>query len=225
MPLFLLVALVSHAHGQTENEQDIGGRSRDLVVEQRYSEILRRERMNMRSQDLTERMVSGSAALVIGFYGYFFDERGILGRAVYSATQTAGIVMISNAVRDANSSSLILTTDSWLKRQRNLDLPTFKRSVVEHEEKQTLATTKQLAYTSAILAALYGFNGYRERDSSLGLQNVFYFLSFNFSLISAANFYRLATFEPLVGTSRETSWLSESVEVALFPHPSVTLYF
>jgi len=89
------------------------------------------------------------------------------------------------------------------------------------EETRLIAERKQLAYTSAILAALYGFNGWRERGDSYGLQNVFYFLSFNFSLVSAANFYRLWNESPTV----ETSWLNHKVEIAFFPNPSVTVVF
>lgn len=190
-------------------------------INRRYDKLLEDEEFRTSNENFTERLASGLAALAIGLYGYYNDDRGLLTRVVYSATKTAGIVMVSSAMHDAAQPSLLLLTDSYLHRRGALDLARFKRTIVSIERKRQIGEYRRLAYSSAILALLYAYDGYRERESEIGLKNAFYFLSFNFAMISGANFYRLMA-QDLPTESASQRW---STHIAVLPYPTISIYF
>lgn len=190
-------------------------------MESEYRLLMKKEFEARDINALSERLIGGSVALAIGTYGYFFDERGLTGKAVYSATQTAGVLMISNAIFDANRPSLALSMNRYLQQNGEINMEGFRRLFVETEGKGRIAENKQLAYTSAILAGLYGYNGYRAKTDSFGLKNTLYFLSFNFTVISAVSFYRfLAPTEVNLVDAELDQW-----QFALLPTPTVSYVF
>lgn len=194
-------------------------------IDRAYDRLIEHERARKNPENLAERLASGIAALGIGLYGYYNDDRGVLTKVVYSATQTAGVVLVSNAILDSNQPSLLLLTDRYLHHRQQMDLTKFKRGIVLIEEKRALGEAKQLAYTSAILCGIYAYDGYRAKGSEEGLRNVFYFLSFNFALISAANFYRLFSQESVRDTGSAHGSGGVHVHLAVLPTPTLTLTF
>jgi hypothetical protein len=140
-------------------------------------------------------------------------------KLAYGATQTAGILMISDTVFKANQPSLLLTTDSYIKQRGSISQGSYERSVVTVMQRKSLAELKQLAYSASILSAIYGYNGYREDTKAV--KNVFFFLAGNFLLVSAMSFYDLATSdEPSLSGNGPTSF-----KIALLPYPAVSWHF
>jgi hypothetical protein len=182
-----------------------------------YRNIVRRELEFRNSDRAMERIASGSAALAIGTYGYFFDDRGISGKAIYSATQTAGVLLLSNGIFDANHPSLVLSMNSHIQRHGQLRFEDFRSIVVDTERQRLAAENKQLAYTSMILAGLYGYNGYRTKSDEFGVRNTLYFLSFNFAIVSAVNFYRLGSRSSVAQVAADKGKL----RLTLFPEPTL----
>ncbi len=160
-------------------------------LEKRYQEILEEEREQLRKGEFIEDLASGLAALTIGLYGYYNDNRGISSKLIYSATQTAGVLFISQTIRRADQPSLLLSLDRSLRRHDTIDLESYKRLVVRVDDKLTRSNQKQLAYTSLILGSIYGYNAFREKDIA-ALRSVFGFLSFNFFVVSGVNFFKLS---------------------------------
>lgn len=159
-------------------------------LEERYQEILLEEREQLRRGEFVEDLVSGLAALTIGTYGYYNDNKGLTTKLIYSGTQTAGVILISNSIRRLDRPSLLLSLDRSIRKRENMDLERFKKLVVRIDERVARSDQKQLAYTSLLLASIYGYNAYRE-TKIIGLRNVFGFLSFNFFIVSGVNFFRL----------------------------------
>ncbi len=184
--LILIFIAGGHAKAQTEGETN----NLDLL-EQKYQDILKQEREQMRKGDFVEDLASGLAALTIGLYGYYNDNRGISSKLIYSATQTAGVLMISQTIRKADQPSLLLQVDKNLRKRESMDLETYKKMVVRIDERLSRSQQKQLAYTSLILGSIYGYNAYREKQIP-GLRNVFGFLSANFLVVSGVNFFKLS---------------------------------
>ena len=217
---FSLAAYAALVSGPAQGQ----GQMSQAEIERRYDQMIAEEAKRTSSENYTSRLGSGIAALCIGLYGYYNDDRGILTRVVYSATQTAGVVMISSSILDANQPSMLLLTDKFLNRRQQMDLGRFKRGTVMIERRRTIGEYKQMAYTSAILSGIYAYNGYREQvDEYVGLKNALYFLSFNFALISGANFYRLATSE--FSTHADERHYGVHGYLAILPTPTYTLYF
>ena len=183
-------------------------------VEDRYQKILTDEEAPKQREAVVENVAAGGAALCIGLYGYYNDNRGLMTRLIYSATQTAGVLMVSDAILSANNPSFMAMTDAYLARGKTLDIDKFKFAVVNLTRKQKLAQYKQLAYSGGILSGIYFYNAYRESEPSL--RNVFYFLGANFFLVSAANFYRLLTFQVHIPVSQKAE-IKTSFDLAPFP--------
>lgn len=187
----------------------------------KYRELVAKEREQTSRQRLVEQASSGIAAIIIGMYGYYNDNRGLLTRVVYSATQTAGVVMVSDAIVDANSPSLLLSVNRYLARRGPIDMDRFKRGLVSIERRRQEGELKKIAYTSGVLSAMYFYNGYRERKNTPALSNVFLFLGGNFLLISGVGFYKLKTFDRdhLPPSSQQT------FQFDILPTPTITYNF
>ncbi len=162
---------------------------------QRYEEILRKEKKSTSERSYIENLASGLAATVIGFYGYYYDERGLMTKVTYSLTQTAGIILTSNAIYQRSKPSFILLADRHLRNRGALDYEKYQIGVVKIQDQESHAKTKNVAVTAGILAGLYAYNGYRENEL-VNLKNAFYFLSFNFALISGISTYKFFTDQP-----------------------------
>lgn len=184
--------------------------------EREYREILKQERMAHDDSLIVDDIASGVAALTIGLYGYYNDDRGVLTKIAYNATMTAGVLLVSDAVLKANKPSLLLLTDKYLKRKKRMNIRNYKRGVVNITRRMELAELKQTAYTSGILGSIYLYNAFRE--SNKGLKNVYYFLSLNFVLVSGASFYKVSTFE--VKPTR-----ASKLSVKMFPLPHLSYRF
>lgn len=191
-----------------------------------YSRLLAAERQGRGPQERYEGLAAGIAALSIGLYGYYNDDRGTLVKFAYSSLQTAGVFMISDMLFRSEQPSLLLTTDGFIKRRGSIDYQQYQRAVVAINRRKKRADTLQLAYGSAILTGLYGFNGYREKSKAM--QNILYFLGGNFLLIAGAGFYQLYDMDPSEQTPAPTLGRSQrqlTMQIALLPHPSITWRF
>lgn len=96
--------------------------------------------------------------------------------------------------------------------------------VVRNDDDYKIADHKKNAYAGSILAAIYLFNASREKEVK-ALSNVFYFLGFNFILISTASFYKAYSYDRTevgVGASRTPPL---KVHASLLPLPRITLSF
>lgn len=161
--------------------------------EKEYKLMLRDERrLHDRSRNV-EKVVSGAAALLIGVYGYYFDRRNIGRQLAYSATQTAGVFMISSSLLESGIPSVMLELDKRIRTSREISYSDYKQILVDVEQRRQVATYKQVAYSSAILATLYSVNAYQERERSVTLRNIYAFLGANFAVISGASFYKLSS--------------------------------
>jgi hypothetical protein len=159
-------------------------------VDAAYQKIIEEERQEFLQDEFSEDLASGIAALIIGLYGYYNDNRGVATKMVYSATQTAGVLMISSTLGRLNRPSLLLTMDRQLRRNSNMSFPEYQRLVVKAREANDRASYQQIAYTSMILGGIYGYNAYREKEAQ-ALRNVFAFLSLNFLVVSGVSFARM----------------------------------
>jgi len=195
---------------------------KDQLFKQKYKDILKKEQRNDRQVSLIEDVAAGVAALLIGLYGYYNDDRGVLTKIAYSATQTAGVLLISKSVLEANKPSLLLLTDKHLRRKGELEYRNYQRGVVRITNRMKIAEYKQLAYTSGILSLIYGYNGYREEEIK-GLKNVFYFLSFNFLLVSVSNTYKVFSSDPALDAPLRKS--KNKLSLSILPFPTVTYTF
>ncbi|MGE0173205.1 MAG: hypothetical protein AB7T49_10480 [Oligoflexales bacterium] len=205
---FLLsVLLASTAHG--------------LDYQSKYDNLIQEERAN--NEEAAETFASGTAALVIGLYGYYNDQRGVSTKVIYSLMQTTGVVLLSESVREVYSPSLLLAQDRYFREKGEISYLRFKKGVVRVTARAERAKYTQLAYTSAILSGLYSYNGYRERNQIDAIKNVFYFLSFNFFLVSGFSFYQAYFVDPL--TAYNNGYIPSNVALSVFPIPQITIQF
>lgn len=157
-----------------------------------YEELIAGEQAKHEKITFVENLASGIAAVSIGLYGFYFDDGGVTTKTVYTATQTLGVVLIGDSIYDLNKKSTLLTTHEFIDRIENgkdVDIDRLKKKLVSVTNENEKAITKRNAYTSAVLSSLYLINGQNEKDESL--TNIYYFLSFNFALVSVASFLDL----------------------------------
>jgi hypothetical protein len=186
------------------------------LINREYRKMLREERLKQTLTRNAEKIASGIVAVGIGVYGYYFDQQNTGRQLAYSATQTAGILMISNSLLEAETPSLLLRMDSQMRNGHDLSYAEYKKTLVTVERLKSHAAYKQVAYSSGILSVLYAFNSYQERKSNLTLRNIFAFLSLNFAVISGASFYQLSNFNMVS---------NESVSFGLLPMPYLAINF
>jgi hypothetical protein len=183
------------------------------AYEDDYRDILSRERRLTHRTYAIEGLISGIAATIIGTYGLYNDDRGILARVLYSATQTAGTITASHYVFLMQAPSLILETDALLRSKSELSYEEYQRLLVWTERQRARAAAAQLGYSSLVLAGLNGYNGYIEKN--VGLRNVFYFLSFNFALVSLFSFVQQPSSEPTPRKSMEIGFVDGQPAIGL----------
>ncbi len=176
---------------QTDGPEDPGS------LERRYMAIVEKEQRGLRRAEWVEDLASGTAALVIGFYGYYNDQRGLATKLAYGATQTAGVLMLSSTFGRLNKPNLLLHMDQELTAGQPLDRETYQKWVVDTDEQTHRTEQRQIAYTALILGGIYGYNAIREHQV-LALRNVFAFLSVNFLVVSSVNFAQFSHAIPTV---------------------------
>ncbi|RYZ90254.1 MAG: hypothetical protein EOP04_04490 [Proteobacteria bacterium] len=204
----MLVWIFSLVFGNTLQAAAATAENSDKL-DQLYKEILSSEKETLRRGEFTEDLASGLAALTVGLYGYYNDDRGMVTKLFYGATQTAGVLLISQAIRDYDRPSLLLSIHKRLKKTDSMKFTEYQRMLVRYHEKTARADQYQLAYTGLILGSMYGYSAYRER-SVPALRNIFTFLSANFLVVSAVNFGRLTFAEPMT-----LSWQADPVRYDL----------
>ena len=150
-----------------------------------YQQFINQERQYYDKTSIAERQISGGAALAIGLYGYYFDKRGPISSVVYSLTQTTGVFLLSDAIYDNNHSSLFWALDRKFRKRGELSYSAFKNQYAIYENERRNGLAKKTAYTSLVLAGLYGLNGSNEKVEAV--QNAYYFISGNFLLIGLAS--------------------------------------
>lgn len=183
--LILLAQIVSplSAYGKQASKTSRADRS--------YSKIIKKEKKKYSDHEIYERIFSGAAALTIGLYGYYNDNRGVLTSLAYNATQTAGVVMISEALYDHQRPSLLLTIDKHLSRRDTIDYERFRLEIAKAEFERRRGEMRQTSLTAGILAVMYAYNAYRDTSNISGLQNTLYFISFNLTLASIGSYVKL----------------------------------
>ena len=214
--LVLVVGQLTFVPVANSSELSLSPAQSSDLINREYRKMLREERLKETQTRNVEKIASGIVAVGIGVYGYYFDQKNTGRQLAYSATQTAGILMISNSLLEAETPSLLLRLDSQLRNGSDLSYGEYKKTLVTVDRLKSHAAYKQVAYSSGILSVLYAFNSYQERKSNLTLRNVFAFLSLNFAVISSASFYQLSDFNMAS---------SESVSFGLLPMPYVAVNF
>jgi hypothetical protein len=165
--------------------------SGSLAIASPYDDMIENEKSSFETETFSEGMASGIAALSIGFYGYYYDDRGVALRVAYAATQTIGVLLIGDAIYKANRPSRILITDKHLRliEKGHGTVEQLRIDLAEAHRQDLTAKRKKLAYSSAILSALYLINARNEDSENSTIRNVYYFFSFNAALVSVSNFY------------------------------------
>jgi hypothetical protein len=160
-----------------------------------YEQAIRSERKTYNNRTHVERIVGGGLAFALGTYGYYNDKnRQIAGKLIYSATQSGGILAISNGIVGLSTTSPILALDEEFQHQGRLTYPEYRKIVVESSRSSELAGIQRTAISAGLLAALYSYNSYLERRGNVVLRNTFGFMAFNFTMFSSVSFYRWYTF-------------------------------
>jgi hypothetical protein len=222
--IFLVMLVPNSLFGSQSSTPRTEVVHKDHAADSTYDKIIRKER-KIRSQDrVFEDTASGIAAVIIGFYGYYFDQRGIMAKVVYSATQTAGVYLISDATFRANQPNLVLDMDSRWKARNEFDYAEFRRMVVRNEDDLKIADYKKNAYAGALLAAIYLYDAAKEKEIK-ALSNIFYFVGLNFVLVSGASFYKALTYERTEISSENPRWPSMKVRISVLPLPQISLAF
>lgn len=166
-----------------------------------YATAIRAERRTHNTRSNIERIVGGSLAFALGTYGYYNDStRQTAGKIIYSATQSGGILALSSGIVGLSSESPLLALDSEFLKKGQLSYDDYKRIVVRSRSASELAEIQKTAIASGLLATLYAYNGYMERNRNLVLRNTFGFLAFNFTLFSSVSFYRWINYEDSLST-------------------------
>lgn len=178
-----------------------------------YEKALQDERRQYNKRTNLEKMVGGALAFALGTYGYYNDEnRQIAGKLIYSATQSGGILALSSGIVGFSASSPVIAIDDAFQKKGELSYEDYKRIVVQSSRASELAEIQKTAISTGLLAVLYSYNGFKERNESQILRNTFGFLAFNFTLFSGVSFYRWMTFE------YDTPTTSQSRLVASWDH-------
>ena len=167
-----------------------------------YDRFMRAERSYYNKKNIIERGISGGAALLIGFYGYYNDKRGPISSVVYSLTQTAGVYLVSQSIFDRSHSSLFLSLDQSFRQKGEMKHVEFKHHFADYEQKRHYGEVRKNSYMTGALAAIYAVNGLNE--STDAIRNTYYFAAANLLLISTVNFaelYKLNAQNPLTKVS------------------------
>ncbi len=161
-----------------------------------YEKALQDERRLYNKRSNLEKIVGGTLAFALGTYGYYNDSnRRIAGKLIYSATQSGGILALSSGIVGLSSTSTVIAVDEAFQKKGDLAYEDYKRIVVQSSMASELAEIQKTAISTGLLAALYSYNGFKERNGNQILRNTFGFLAFNFTLFSGVSFYRWITFE------------------------------
>jgi hypothetical protein len=192
-------------------------KSEESKVSREYKEFIALEKKNSDAEHSQEMIASGAAAILIGLYGYYNTNPNPVVKLIYAATQTAGVLTLSGAIRDQNTKKLSLELDKLIEDSngRPIDPLRIKYSLIKHKQTSKHAENKTLAYSSSILSGLYLYNGMRERGEDKTLRNIYIFLSINFAIGGGVGFYRVYN----------DSSQSESLTIDLFPLPQVAYLF
>jgi hypothetical protein len=168
-----------------------------------YSEIIKNERKSQKSRTNIEKIVGGSIAFLLGTYGYYNDPtQNVSSKLIYSVTQSGGILAISSGIVGLSSMSPLTALDDAFLKKGELTYGEYKRVVTIASESQKLAEIQKTAISTGLLASLYGYNAYSERQGNVALRNTFLFLAFNFTLFSSVSFYRWYNFDGMDALER-----------------------
>lgn len=180
-----------------------------------YDNMIEDERMVYTTSHFAEEIASGVAALTIGLYGYYYDDRGIALRLAYAGTQTIGVLLIGDAIYQNNRISLLLKTNEHLIKidQGQSSTGALRKDLAKATSQNKLALSKKIAYSSTILSAIYLLNSESESDGNQSIKNIYRFFAFNAALVSIASFYEI--YGPSSNISLEPSVFNNSVHYSL----------
>ncbi len=183
-----------------------------------YDDIMAQERDNRSQERAFEQIVGGTAATMIGLYGYYNDDRGLLVKLAYGSIQTSGVVVLCRALFALNDPSLLLAIDNDIRGRDSIETERLRRQITEIHNQRQHSSQLTLATSSAILGSLYLYNGIRSQADETQLKNIFYFLGANMYLVSGVTWYRIWKRQSLKNTS-----VTASIDLA--PWPELKIVF
>ena len=137
-----------------------------------------------------ELIASGSAATLVGVYGYYFDNRGELAKLAYAATQTAGIFVAGDGIYHYYSQNTLIDLDEQLTSD-SVTSSKIRLSLAKNHVRNIRARQRADAWTAGLLGGLYAYNGLRANGSASAVRSAYFFLSANALAVSAFNTYKL----------------------------------
>lgn len=192
-----------------------------LIGSSDYNKLISTLKENRESRHYVENLASGIAGLTIGLYGYYNDDRGIAAKVIYTATQSAGVLLIGEAIESQYTKNLYLLFDKFsldFDQENKWSIEKFKKELVEAHRTNQKSTQLKIAYTSGILSGLYLYNGIRERSNNKSLSNIQLFFSFNAAMISLSSFYN--TYQ-----KKSEKLLEKEVKLSFLPYLALSYHF
>jgi hypothetical protein len=159
--------------------------------ESAYERLMQRERAATDDNNSKELIASGSAAILIGLYGYYNTSPSVVVKMLYAATQTAGVLTISHAIKTRNQPKLSVVLDERMRAGNPLSKKEWEDLMVSYDLESTRAQDLTNAYSAGVLTGLYLYNAARETSNDKTLRNAYLFLGVNFAVGSAVSFYKV----------------------------------
>lgn len=163
-----------------------------------YMGLLEERKQRKNTSHILEQLFGGLAAFALGTYGSRSAGDSQELSLVYSATQSAGVIVAGNAIKNYYSPDIILEMEDFSKqnfsdeKQRDLN---YKKLVVVNDVNKKRASYRYLAYTSGLLGLIYATNAMELRRSNEDISNIYAFLGFNALLVSTVSFYELSALD------------------------------
>jgi hypothetical protein len=154
-----------------------------------YEALLERTTRESSKSQALEYVASGITAIAVGVYGYYVTAPDPVVKLLYAATQTAGVLTVGFGVQSLTQPSLIKEIDRSFGDDDFVSRKTMQGLLVDFDRRRSKAADLAQGYTSGILAALYSYNGYREKGDDKTIRNIYWFLAANFVVASGMGFY------------------------------------
>jgi hypothetical protein len=158
--------------------------------EERYQAMLVEHQQRDDKRKAVELIASGTAAALVGIYGYHFDNRGVLAAIAYAGTQTAGILVIGEGIRRYYSTSVVTAIDGALS-ESDVSKEALKRTLLDNDDRLKQAKLRADAWTAGLLGGIYMYNAIQVPNDLKNGRNVFLFLSVNALAVSSYSTYKI----------------------------------
>ena len=162
----------------------------ETSIQDQYKSLLTEQRVSFSSDRAVELIASGSAATLVGIYGYYFEDRGNLAKLAYAGTQTAGVFMVGEGIKKYYGQSLLLSLSTEFEGDV-LSQRKFGELVVNNASINTRARLIGETWTAGLLGSIYAYNASRTGQTLGNIRSVYVFLSANAFALCGYNLYRL----------------------------------